>query len=236
MFSKVFLAQTKQEMEQFPQRNTAYMACHFSAYGAGLSNLPQALPHGSILLLDDSMPVQEHDPKLVAEQLTESAQKFQISAILLDFQGEKNTQSERMADTILQDLSCPVAVTSAYAAGRNCPVFLSPCPVNIPLKKHLAPWAKNGVFLEIGTECAEITVTHEKSMYTPIPFGTKKELPLSDPQSHCHYQVEVSSEEAVFTLQRTLEDLTILTEEAYKLGVHGVIGLYQELITLYKKP
>ena len=54
MFSKVFLAQTYREMEQFPQQNTAYMACHFSPYSKGLSNIPPYLPKGSILLLDEA--------------------------------------------------------------------------------------------------------------------------------------------------------------------------------------
>lgn len=230
MFSKVFLAQTYREMEQFPQQNTAYMACHFSPYSKGLSNIPPYLPEGSILLLDDSMPAQEHDPELVARQLAEFIQQFPVKAILLDFQGAKNAPCESMVDAILQDVPCPVAVTLRYAAKRNCPVFLSPCPVNVPLQKHLAPWLKQGVFLEIGTESTEITVTQEKSTYVPMPFGTEKTLPLTDSKLHCHYQVEVSSEKAVFTLQRNLGDLASLAEEALQLGVQGVVGLFQELI------
>lgn len=229
MFSKVFLAQTYREMEQFPQQNTAYMACHFSPYSKGLSNIPPYLPKGSILLLDDSMPAQEHDTELVVRQLTELIQQFPVKAILLDFQGAKNAPCESMVDAILQDVPCPIAVTLLYAENRNCPVLIPPCPVNVPLQKHLAPWLKQGVFLEIGTECAEITVTQEKSTCTTLPFGKEKALPLTEPKLHCHYHVEVSSEKAVFTLQRTLEDLASLTEEALQLGVQGVVGLFQEL-------
>ena len=34
----------------------AWMACHFSPYGLGLSNLPQRLPPHALLLLDDITP------------------------------------------------------------------------------------------------------------------------------------------------------------------------------------
>ena len=35
-------------------RRTGWLSCHFSPSGAGLSNLPVALPPGSLLILDDS--------------------------------------------------------------------------------------------------------------------------------------------------------------------------------------
>lgn len=232
MFSKVFLAQTSREMEEFQPERTAYMACHFSPYSTGLSNTPQKIPENSILLLDDSTPVQGHDPNVVAEQLEELVKRFSVSAVLLDFQREENEDMWEMTSHILKALSCPVAVTEKYAKQQNCPVFLAPPPVNTSSQTYLAPWLKQGVYLELASNALQITVTNKGSTATALPFGPAQNFPLEDKKLCCHYNVEVLTDKAVFTLQRAKEDLVALTEEAYRLGVRGVLGLYQELSRL----
>lgn len=227
MFSQVFLAVTPREMEAFRPARTAYMACHFSAGGAGLSNMPQALPQDSILLLDDSMPVQGHDPEVVTRQLNELVRKFSVRAVLLDFQREKTNETSAMAAAILQSCPCTVAVTAAYAKAGDCSVFLPPPPVNRPLTEHLRPWLKKGVFLEIAPECLQITVTEKGCSAVSAP--SVRNLPLASSRLHCHYNVEVFPEKAVFTLSRTREDLVTLARQAYEVGVLGAVGLYQEL-------
>ena len=87
MFSDVFLAQTAWEATRASVPKRAYMACHFSSGSKGLSNLPTALPTGSILLVDDSIPPAQHDPEVVAGQLREIITQFSLAAVLLDFQG-----------------------------------------------------------------------------------------------------------------------------------------------------
>ncbi len=229
MFSKVFLAQTAREMEQYLPHKTAYMACHFSPYGAGLSNLPKELPEGSLLLVDDSMPVHGHDSALVSRQLKEVAQSFSVRAVLLDFQREKTDEACEMIGSILQALPCPGAVTQPYGADFACSVLLPPVPVNKALQEHLAPWLQQGVFLEIGCDASEITVTALGSAIMPLLPDRQRKLPHTDNRLHCHYQVEVAPDRAVFTLQRGPEDLVALAEDAYRLGALGVLGLYQEL-------
>ena len=59
-----FLAMTGAEMRNnsvLPDK-IAWMACHFSPYGTGLSNLPKNLPAGSLLMVDDITPPHGHDP------------------------------------------------------------------------------------------------------------------------------------------------------------------------------
>ena len=230
MFSDVFLAMTCQEIERFTAEKTAYMACHFSPYGVGLSNLPGALPEGSILLLDDSMPPNGHDPKVVEKELTELIDRLGIAAVLLDFQGQMQQETMDMARHLTSALPCPVAVTEGYAKELGCSVFLSPTPVNMALKDHIAPWQQQGIFLEIAPETVQFTVTEDGS--TSLPVICTEELPLADERLHCHYNVEVCPQKAVFTLQRTGEDLEALAEEAKQLGVLGTVGLYQELSQL----
>ncbi len=229
MESKVFLAMTEREMEEFLPEKLAYMACRFSPYGSGLTNLPSDLPPNSILLLEDSMPIQGHDPIVTVTQLGELVCQFSPSAVLLDFQTPVTSEGKEMTAAILQALPCPVAVTEQYAPLFDCPVFLSPPPVNIPLQKHLTPWLKRDVFLEVTGDRQQFTITERGCSAIPLPAGAVYETPQLDRKLHCHYHVDVYSDKAVFTLQRTKEDLLTMTEEAMQLGVRGAVGLYQEL-------
>lgn len=227
MFSKVFLAMTAGEMKASSAERVAYMALHFSPYGTGLSNPPQNLPENSILLLDDSMQIGHHDPQLVVQQLKELVSRFSVSALLLDFQKEATAESEAMVSNILQALPCPVAATAVYAKKLHCPVFLAPPPVNKPLPDYLRPWLKQGVYLEIAPDCLEFTVTEKGSSKKQL--NPTQDLPFQDKRLHCHYQVEVFPDKAVFTICRNRTDLLPLVEEAEKLGVFGCVGLYAEL-------
>lgn len=228
MFSKVFLAMTAGEIKESAAERIAYMALHFSPYSKGLSNPPQSLPENSIMLLDDSMQIGQHDPRLVVQQLKELVSRFSVSALLLDFQKEVTAESEAMVSSILQALPCVVAATAVYAKKFHCPVFLAPPPANILLADYLSPWLKQGVFLEIAPETMQFTVTKKGS--TKSPIHPPRDFPLEDKRLHCHYQVEVLPDRAVFTVCRYTADLQPLVEEAERLGVLGCVGLYGELL------
>ncbi len=227
MFSKVFLAQTSGETKKQLPEKLAYMALHFSPYSTGLSNLPLDLPKSSILLLDDSMPPENHDPQLVSEQLVQLVNQFSPTGVLLDFQRPVTEKLKAMASYIVKALPCPVGVTELYARDLGCPVFLSPPPANKGLEDYLTPWLKQGIYLEIAPDCIEITVTEKGSKASQI--YPVQDLPLVDKRLHCHYQVEVSPDKAVFTICRNKEDLVALVQEAESLGVLGCVGLYEEL-------
>ena len=226
---ETYLAMTAAELSgKAPQEGKiAYMACHFSAGGVGLSNVPRALPEGSILLLDDSMPVQGHDPEAVTRQLNELVRNFSVRAVLLDFQRQKTEETSTMVAAILQSCACTAAVTAAYAKAGDCPVFLPSPPANKPLADYLKPWSERDIFLEIAPESMQITVTEEGCSAVSAP--SDQNLPLASSRLHCHYNVEVFPEKAVFTLSRTREDLAALARQAYEIGVLGAVGLYQEL-------
>ncbi|MBR2937597.1 MAG: hypothetical protein IKB80_03775 [Oscillospiraceae bacterium] len=230
MFSDVFLAQTREETTRSPAAKTAYMACRFSPYGKGLSNLPQALPAGSILLLDDSMSPNGHDPQVVETELRQTIDRLDIAAVLLDFQGQMQQETMDMARHLVNALPSSVAVTEAYAKVLRCPVFLSPTPVNAILNDYIEPWLQQGVYLEIAPMTTCFTVTEQGCASLPIPF--EGELPLYDERLRSHYKVEVFPDRAVFTLCRTGEDLAALAQDARQLGILGAVGLYQELSQL----
>lgn len=227
MFSKVFLAQTEQEMAQYLPERSAYMALHFSPYNQGLSNIPKMLPKGCLILLDDSMPPETHAPEQITAQLIDLVEQFAPSGVLLDFQQPVTGKLRTIAEKLVHSLPCPVGVTENYAKDLNCPVFLPPVPVNISLRDYLAPWKNRGIYLEIAPEGCKFTVTETGSKKTPIPIISP--LPLKDSNAHCHYNVEVLDDRAIFTVCRYKEDLSALVKDATKLGVLACVGLYAEL-------
>ena len=112
-----YLAMTAAEFaatENLPE-HVAWMACHFSPYGTGLSNLPHSLPPGSLLILNDRIPIYGHDPNRIGQQLLESAEIIHCSGLLLDFQRADVEESLRLAAHLISALPCPVAVSDCYA-------------------------------------------------------------------------------------------------------------------------
>ena len=207
----------------------AYMACHFSPYGAGLSNIPECLPPGSVLILNDRTPIRGHDHKLIKYQLSQAMEQLQCSSLLLDFQRPDNSETKALCQSLLEDIGCTTAVSSLYAVGLNCPVFLPPCPLDQPLADYLDLWKNRPIWLEIARDALQVTVDKDKSHYNTLQVLSATELPHFASDLLCHYRIDTTNSSAVFTLSRTEEDTTVLIQKAETLGVLQCIGLWQEL-------
>lgn len=208
--------------------HSAWMACHFSSYGTGLTNLPRQLPEGSLLILNDRTPVHHHDPKQICDTLVDVMEQFHCRGILLDLQ---RTDCPHAAAIVVEaaKLPCPVIVSEPYAKGHSCPVFLPPSPIHIPLKEYLAPWQGREIWLEAALDSAAITVTQSGSTLQPHPYEAQAEYPFLDEDLHCRYRMDAAEDHVRFILQRNPEDVATLLEEAGDSGVAGAIGLWQEL-------
>lgn len=230
MVLPLYLAMTAAEI----RKNThlppqpAYMACHFSPYGTGLSNRPQTLPHGSMLILNDRTPIRGHDHGLIAAQLGETIENLDCECILLDFQYPDYKETSKLSELLVNTLPCPVGVSECCAEGLPCPVFLPPVPLDVPLQMYLAPWQGREIWLEAALGGEIITLTPDGSSTAPLlcepPTACRKEEHL-----HCHYHVQLDENAAKFSLWRTREDLMESLEESQALGVTRAIGLWQEL-------
>ena len=230
-----FLAMTAAEMQnssQLPSR-IAWMACHFSPYGLGLSNLPKELLPRSLLMVDDITPPHGHDLQLVAEQLNSCADAFQCPGILLDFQRKGNEEAQKLVRHLVHDLSCPVAVSECYAHDLDCPVFLPPVPPSVPLEEYLLPWKGREIWLELGLDGELLTLTEQGCEAISLPCPDLETDGFSDNKLHCHYTIETTEKSARFTLWRTVEDWEQLLAEAAKLGIVGAVGLYQEMHSIF---
>ena len=227
-----YLAMTAAEFqggEDVPGYIPAWMACHFSPYGSGLTNLPGHLPQGGLLILNDWFALEGHDSSRVAEQLSQVVESFACPSVLLDFQRLETPGLRELAAYLSQALPCPAVVPANLADGLDCPVFLPPCPHHIPLKKYIAPWLGRELWLDMALDAETVTVTEEGSIFSPGEIPEKTACIHRDKILCCHYCQEVTSDQVQFQLWRTGEDLEDLSRCAQELGIHALVGLYLEL-------
>lgn len=163
----LILAMTPAEIagaDTLPEK-CAWMACQFSPWGQGISNIPEKLPPGSLLILNDRTPCQGHSPDLVAGQIMDILSQFRCEHLLLDFQRPGSPEADAVIRVLCTRIPCPVIVSECYAAGRDNPVFLSPAPLHMPLQNYLAPWQGREIWLEAGLCQETITVTEKGTVF-----------------------------------------------------------------------
>ena len=225
-----YLAMTAAEMAgctALPQP-AAWMACHFSSSGNGLSNLPRWLPSDSLLILDDSIPMQGHDPQQIAAELDACLERLQCVRLLLDFQRTGEEQTRKLVEYLCETLPFPIVVSDTNAQGLDCGVFVSPIPPDESLPSRLAPWQGREIWLDTTMEGLEILLTADGAKATPLPPWERHEGGFEEKRLHCHYRVSLKENSAVFTLWRTEADMEALLSEAEALGVTAAVGLFQE--------
>ena len=229
-----YLAMTAAEIRLAPQlpSNMAYMACHFSPYTTGLSNIPDQLPPGSILILNDRTPINGHVPDLIAQQLAAAVEKLCCSGVLLDFERPGNPLTAAVANAVVAGVPCPAAVSRPYADGLTCPIFLSAPLPNQRLAPLLAPWKDREIWLEAALDAVNITVTAQGSHHTMLPYHISPDDCHCDNQLHCRYRIETKPNEIVFSLYRCKDMLADLLAEAEQIGITKAVGLYQQLGSL----
>lgn len=229
----LYLALTAAEFDgcsPLPEK-LAWMACHFSPYGTGLSNCPANLPEGAMLILNDRTPIHGHDPELVLGQLTDLITQQKCGCVLLDFQRPGVAETEAMIQHLISSLPCPTAVSDLYAKKLDCAVFLPPVPLDVALWEYIAPWQGREIWLDIAPTALKISLTSEGVTYFPTgPIASAKNCHKDD-NLHCHYYIR-TEENADFTLWRTSEDIKSLLTKAEEMGVTHAVGLYQELGTI----
>lgn len=234
MVLPLYLAVTSAEISSIAKQSEsmAYMACQFSPYTQGLTNIPDSLQNSSMLILTDRTPCQGHSANLVASQLSDAAERLCCDSLLLDFQRPPDAESDSMVKTIVETLSCPVAVTEAFAEKLSCPVFLSPSPLHVPLSEHLTPWADREIWLEAALDEEIITVKKTGTEFIQqFPPG-RLEGGFYDEELCCHYRTVIADNRITFQLFDTYQSLKAKLSLAQSLGVSRAVGLWQELNAL----
>ena len=229
MVLPLYLAMTAAEIQNssaLPER-IAWMACHFSAYGKGISNAPASLPPGSALILNDRIPPFGHDPAIVARELAETIEQTGAQRLLLDFQRPGIPLLGKITHAVIAAVPCPVAVSTHYGQALTCPVFLLP-KLHKPLGEQLQAYAGREIWLEAALEYWEVTVTAQGSHFLEIP-PEDGEFPHVEESLHFRYRTQVAHDHVRFTLSRDEEQLRAHLAQAAELGVRCAFGLYQQL-------
>ena len=190
--------------------------------------MPVSLPPGSLLILNDRIPIHRHDPQRIAEQLKIATAENHCCGILLDLQRPDCAEATELIQYLISVLPCPVCVSDLYAADLDCPVFLPPCPHHLHLDKYLEPWQTREIWLDLAHDAETITVTGHGSTIIPAPLGVLPEGGHTDAELHCHYSAKLSADSLHFTLWRTTEDLHFLREEARSLGIRCTVMLLSD--------
>ena len=225
-----YLAMTAAEISAYPPTGPiAYMACQFSPYTEGLTNIPDWLPKASVLILNDRMPCQGHSADLVAGQLADAVTHLGCESILLDFQRPPDPESSAMVGNLIRSLPCPVAVTEGFAEDFSCPVFLGPGPLHLPLEEHLAPWKGREIWLEAALCQESVKVSSQATLIAPIFPTEQLSGGFYDEILRCHYRSQIRQDALEFTLFDTPESLDKKLEPAREFGVTRAVGLWQEL-------
>lgn len=205
-----------------------WLACHFSPSGPGLSNLPRSLPPHSLLIIDDSTPFHHHQQELILRQLQDAISSLEVCAVMLDFQRSSSSDIQGLVSFLQKGLPCSVVAPPQYVSGDS-PVFLPPCPLNLPLESHLAPYQGREIWLDAAPLPVQIAVNESGSTYETLPLSTPKDKLRWDSALCCNYHIDVQKDSIVFTLSRDSLAIQKWLQKAEELGVTAVVGLYQEL-------
>lgn len=219
----IYLAMTAEEFAFCREKptNVAWMACHFSPYGKGLTNLPPGSLKNAIVTVNDRIPWNGHDAAVIAAQL----KGIDCGGILLDFQRPDTPLS--FVSQLLAALPHPVCIAERFALDTECPILLPPVPPHIPVAEYIEPWQGREIWLEASQNTSQITVTAAGAEETmSVLAGT---YPHKDAALSCHYGIAVENDRATFSFCRLRADMEDLATQAKDAGVTRMIGLYQEL-------
>ena len=176
-----------------------------------------------MLIVDDSYPIQGHQPKLIHGTILDLVLRHGCKAVALDFQ---RPGAEEMVMILSEGIPCPVAVSAQYGRLTRGPVLLPPVPLNKSLESHIQPWSGRELWLELGAEGCAITLTSRGAAFAG--WWPDENTPHQNRKLCCSYRIQLEQQQVTFLLQRSHGDLRTLLQDAQGMGVTTALGLYQE--------
>ena len=204
----------------------AWMSCRFSPYGRGLINLPDTLPPGSVCILDDSTPINNHDLRRIADELENTLSRCTCLGLLLDFQRANRPEQAELVSVLTEVLSFPIAAPPQYAMAENI-LFLPPVPAEDTPEKYLTPWKGRRIWLDTGMSSAVLTL-NESGCRVDYPGEISPQSWRQDAETASAYHIRKIPGAIECTLCRIRESLPSLLEKCSAHGVELAIGLWQE--------
>lgn len=229
-----FLAISAREFPLFSELppNIAWMSAHFSSSGSGLSNLPQNLPEGSLLILDDQTPWEGHSTEMVCREVVESLLKSKASGLLLDFERPVTPETALLTTALSQccrEIGVMLGAPESYAAEEDTAIFISPLPCQTPpellYQKNRKLWldVSAGAYL---LHIAALGATGQAADQRSFPDGSYPEF--IDPVLHCSYRSRPNAGGIDILLSHSRESIDTLLTALDEQVVQLAIGLYRE--------
>ena len=222
-----YLAMTDGEIAacaRLPPR-LARMGCHFS--DDGLVELPQTLPSGALLVVDDRVPMAAQNPEHILDQLAEALEELSCTGLLLDFQQKENAPQRELVRLLARELTVPLAAPPAYAA-EGCRLFLPPVAADQTVEEALSPWAGKKIWLDTAPAAVRLELTKQGCTRTPLPRMAASGI-FKDPGLCCRYSIEPTLNGGFqFTLYRDRCCIEAILEQAAAFGAELAVGLSQE--------
>lgn len=207
----------------------AWMACHFSPYGTGLSNLPKMLPADALIMVSDRISPAGHDAALMVSQLADLTAAFKPAAIVLDLEAPENDFCRELARQCCKLKNVEVAVASRYAQDLPCSVFLSAAQLWTKPEDWLQPWEGRTIWAESVLQRGLVTVTDEGAAYKELPWEEPEEGLAVDEELQVAYRIRETKDAVEVMLWRGRKELDTWMQMLKGLGISRFLGLYQQL-------
>lgn len=223
-----FPAITQEEIRQMSTlpAQFAWMACHFDPNGNGIIDLPETLPPGCILILNDQIPYNGHSGEIIAQKLKECAQKWRLNGILLDFERPIPEEQKETARMLVNTLPCPVVCGQDTEIEGLISLIQMPPLLENP-KKYFQ--RKKGAWLELQKQAVNFCIEKDGCKSDSVEVPQMEIIKgLQDNELYVHYHFTVNTENADLLLWRDRQDREKIMELAKEAGIDTIIGLYQE--------
>lgn len=227
----VYLALTAEEFSQaepLPPK-AGFMACHFSPYGTGLTDIPDQLPPGTLLTVNDRIPMAGHSTGVILRQLQEAVDALSSPAVVLDLQLRDRPEAAALAEALYRELPCPVVVPPWYGEKLQCPLLVPPVPLHRTVEEYLIPWKGRQVWLELSLMAQEVTIREDGCRFSSAPSPENPTEGWEEDSLCCRYRHRVTDDHITITMWRSTHHLKQLLHRAGELGTVAALGLYQEL-------
>lgn len=217
------LAMTEAEIRNLsaPPSAFALLGCHFSPEKSCLVGLPDSLPSGCGLVIDDRNAIFDLGA-------IEALKKLEPAYVILDFQRPPEDSSVQTAAVLAQSLR-RVIIPPPYADALDCPLFLPPVPPHTPISEYLKPWQGREIWLELALDASEITVTPKGTEICCFHHAMPSDDSHRDSMLHCHYKISQRTDALQFYCYRTQEDIEAMLRTPLPPNLTHAVGLFYEL-------
>ena len=222
---KCYIAMTEAEIYSAPKlpQHTAWMACHFSPYGTGLTNLPRRLPENAMVILNDRIPPSGHDMVEIADTLN----SINCNCYLLDFQIPKKKETEILVQYLSSQLRKPAAVSEYYSHCTNGPILAGLSP-HRKVSDIIHDHSDREIWLELTTDIQMLSVYSDHTESISMNTGKQWKKYIAWDGICSRYHIELFDDHVDYYFSRTIPQIKQHLSQIDQTKITKAIALYQQ--------